>query len=114
MNERVDPVLLADGLHGAFKPGGHHVVEEAHMAPFVRFATLAASGERLMAITHSGIETSPTYVSTTETAAYLERTLEVTVTPMADEGARGMKRTSHAERGSLTVIIVVNARRGRR
>ena len=87
VSERVDAVLLADGLHGAFKPGGRHVVEEAHMAPFVRFATMAASGDRLMAITHSGIETY-TYASTTETAAYLERTVAATVTPMADEGAR--------------------------
>jgi hypothetical protein len=68
--ERVDAVLLADGMHAAFKTGRGHEVDDLRMAPFLSWAKRAEAGERLMAVTHSSIETYG-YASTTETSAYL-------------------------------------------
>lgn len=69
--DRVDAVLLSDGLHTGFEPDKkrERVVNAAAMAPFTLFADRAASGEKLFAITHSSIVTP--YASTTETAGFL-------------------------------------------
>jgi hypothetical protein len=102
VSARVDAVMLADGLHSAFMPQGYRTIDEAHIAAFQHFAELAAKGERLMTVTHSGIETYK-YASTTETARYLERSVGAEVVTTSEEGARRMKKTSHAEKGSFIV-----------
>jgi hypothetical protein len=68
--QRVDAVLLADGLHAALESKHPRVVKAVALAPVDRFADQAARGERLLAITHSEIAT-PSYASTTETANFL-------------------------------------------
>jgi len=73
--DRIDAVLLADGLHAGFEPGGRQV-DHLKMAPFVTFAEEAARGERLMAISHSDVQTYH-YASTTQTADHLLSALEV-------------------------------------
>jgi len=65
--ERVDSVILLDGLHCDYAGDGF---VEATLAPFVRFAHEAADGKRLMVVSHSSI-VPPGYASTTETANFL-------------------------------------------
>jgi hypothetical protein len=68
---RVDAVLLADGLHASFEPGGRTEQRIAieQIAPFLTFADQAAAGKKLFALTHSAITTP--YASTTQTADFL-------------------------------------------
>lgn len=64
---RVGSVVLLDGLHAGFHES---TLGEDRMKPFVQFAKLAATGSRLMFVSHSSIRT-PGYASTTQTARYL-------------------------------------------
>jgi len=98
----VDAVLLSDGLHAGFTSAKAHTLDDRKMAPFVRFASDAARGEKLMGITHSAIETYD-YASTTETAAYLLHEVRLEPTAGRSVGARGMIMTSVADRGGLHV-----------
>jgi hypothetical protein len=65
--ERVDTVVLLDGLHCDYQGDG---LVQTTLEPFVRFAHAAADGKRLMVVTHSSI-VPPGYASTTETANFL-------------------------------------------
>ena len=65
--ERIDAVLVLDGIHGGFAPEGQRKVHPLAIAPFVKFAEQAAAGNKLMMITHSAIPTSD-YCSSTESA----------------------------------------------
>jgi hypothetical protein len=62
---RTDAVIVLDGIHygGAGKPN-----PAAHQ-PFVDFAKQAATGKKLMLISHSAIQ--PTYSSSTDAANYI-------------------------------------------
>ncbi len=64
---RVGSVVLLDGLHAGFRDSG---LDPERMAPFVEFAKRAATGSRLLFVSHSSIRT-PSYASTTQTARYL-------------------------------------------
>jgi hypothetical protein len=68
--ERIDAVLLADGLHVGLDHRYPRTVRAAALEPISRFAEQAVLGQRLLAITHSAIVT-PDYASTTETASFL-------------------------------------------
>jgi len=68
--ERIDAVLLADGLHVGLDHRYPRIVKAAALEPINRFAEQAAHGQRLLAITHTAIVT-PDYASTTETASFL-------------------------------------------
>lgn len=100
--ERVDSVLLADGLHAGFARGSRTAVDSLKMAPFERFAKRAAGGETLMAISHSRIATYR-YASTTQTADFLIESVNAT-----RESTRGTSaspgRTSAAARGDFHVV----------
>src|SRR3954464_4217376 len=65
--ERVDTVILLDGLHCDYAGDGF---VKTTLEPFVRFAHEAADGKRLMVVSHSSI-IPPGYASTTETANFL-------------------------------------------
>lgn len=78
--ERVDAVLVMDGIHTGFSPGGGRTVHPAGIEPFVEYAKLAAAGSKLMIITHSSIDTAD-YCSTTETANAILGALDL---PRAD------------------------------
>jgi hypothetical protein len=90
---RIDAVLLADGLHAGFEPGGQgeRRVSMDQMAPFVSFADEAVAGHRLFALTHSAIGTS--YASTTETADFL----------LAQEGLKRQTATAKSFRPGMTL-----------
>ena len=64
--DRMDAVLLLDGPHGTFAPGSETEVYAPSVEHFTEFARRALSGQKLMAITHSAIETEK-YPSTTQT-----------------------------------------------
>jgi hypothetical protein len=99
--ERVDAVLLSDGLHAGYV--GYRKVNPLQMEGFTRFAELATRGERLFALTHSDVHPMK-YASTGETAEYLldsqgvERTLTKRQGPLPK-----MQLTSLADHGSLHV-----------
>jgi hypothetical protein len=100
--ERVDAVLLADAMHAGYVGGRGRVIDPQRMQPFVAFALRAATGERLMAVTHSAIRTAA-YASTTETADYLVDHAGLADRPSRTDGPRGMIATSSADKGSLHV-----------
>lgn len=102
--DRVDAVLLADGLHAGFEPDKkrQRVVNWAQMAAFTLYADRAVAGEKLMAITHSSIETP--YASTTETASFLLQQENVPKEPANTPGPRpGMTLLYRADRGNFHV-----------
>ncbi|HYO97673.1 MAG TPA: hypothetical protein VER33_24360 [Polyangiaceae bacterium] len=102
---RVDSVLLADGLHAGFEPDkkAARAVNAAQMAAFTLWMERAVAGEKLMAITHSAIATP--YASTTETASFLLAQENVPRVPVNAPGPRaGMQWLSRADRASLHVL----------
>jgi hypothetical protein len=71
--ERVDAILMLDGLHVAYMdPKVKGKLDMARLAPFVRFVKEAAEGRKLFSITHSDTETYG-YASTQEVADVLLR-----------------------------------------
>lgn len=72
--DKVDAVLLLDGIHTGYMPLDHSLDME-RLKPFGRFAEMAAAGKKLMSITHSEIIPVGDYASTHEsTDALLELT----------------------------------------
>ncbi|MBN1608992.1 MAG: hypothetical protein JW940_20360 [Polyangiaceae bacterium] len=97
--DRVDAVLLEDGLHARLNDDG--TVAERDMRPFVDFAREAVAENRLMAITHSAIVTNG-YASTTETTDYLLDALGIErVSESGAVNSYGMVLTSSADEGAL-------------
>jgi hypothetical protein len=80
--DRVDALLVADGIHPGYLPGGHEV-DPAGIAPFVKFAKEAQAGRKLMAITHSEIPTYD-YASSTESSEAILKELGITSAPSSD------------------------------
>ena len=102
--ERVDGILLADGLHASYvegaspprpRDGSPELVAE-DLGVFVRFATDARAGRKQMWVTHSEVFPG-TYASTTETADYLLDQLDVTRAPVLEDGPIGMQQLSEVE-----------------
>ncbi len=75
--ERVDAILMLDGIHGGFRPNTKRGVDPSTIGPFAKFAARAIANEKLMVITHSAILTHE-YSSTTESADALLEELEMT------------------------------------
>jgi hypothetical protein len=74
--ERVDAVLLADGLHAGFTDRYKRVFAPNALQAFRDFGQLAKDGKKLFAITHSSIMTDG-YGSTTECSRLLLKALNV-------------------------------------
>jgi hypothetical protein len=78
--ERVQFVLLIDGLHASYpsgKPGPvESSLEKENLEVFVKFAQDAVAGKKQMIVTHSEIFPG-TFASTTETADYLLKRLDL-------------------------------------
>jgi len=102
--DRVDAVLLSDGLHAGFEPDKERerAVNVAQMAPFTLFADRAVNNDKLFAIMHSSIATP--YASTTETSTFLLQQENVPRIRVSQPGPRpNMLQTSRADRGSFHV-----------
>jgi hypothetical protein len=74
--DRVDAVLLADGLHAGFADVYRRQFAPNALQAFRDFGELAKRGEKLFAITHSSIKTDG-YASTTECSKLLLKLLNV-------------------------------------
>jgi hypothetical protein len=97
--DRVDAVLLEDGLHARLNDDG--TIAEPDMRPFVQFAREAVAEHKLMAITHSSIVTDG-YASTTETTSFLLKALHIDrVLEPNTVNAYGMVLTSSADQGAF-------------
>lgn len=106
--ERVDGIMLLDGLHCSYVPEGQVLadggaLDSLQMRPFLDWARRAADGEKSFLITHSAVFPG-TYASTTETAEYLLRQLGIGRQPQLAEGPVGMQQTSVAGRGRFLVL----------
>jgi hypothetical protein len=97
--ERVDSVVLLDGLHCGYQGQG---VNALQIQAFTGFAKEAAAGRKLMFVSHSSI-IPPGYASTTETANFLIH--EVGGRPKASKGAGplGLELISRYTKGNFHV-----------
>jgi len=105
--DRVNAVLLLDGLHTSYVPANTVVekggtLDESNLAAFVRFARAAMRGEKRFLITHSEIFPG-SFASTTETTDYLIQVLGLKRTPVLRWGPRGMQQLSEAKQGRFEI-----------
>jgi hypothetical protein len=94
--ERVDAVVLSDGLHG---PRGGL---EPQIAPFARYAKRAETGERFFMVTHSSID-PPGFASTTESVHYLLSTLGERPQAVRRDDRFGLELIEYFSRGDFHV-----------
>lgn len=74
--DRVDAVILLDGLHAGFRGGTRGTIEPLPIEPMIRYAERAMKGEKLLVITHSNIDPVD-YLGVKETTDYLLKQLGV-------------------------------------
>jgi hypothetical protein len=102
--ERLDAVLISDGLHASFLEPQKRTIGAVQLESVRRFAEAAISGKKLFGLSHTAIDTAD-YASTTETANELLRLLELSpihvVDPPVGDGPTASSRT---ERGNFTVL----------
>jgi hypothetical protein len=97
-----DTVVLLDSLHSAFTSSGE--VDAKMLAPFVRFASDAARGEKAMVMTHSAI-VPPGYASSTEATRAVLGAIDVPTDESGskDVGTESMRLSYRADAGNLHV-----------
>lgn len=98
--QKVDAVVLLDGLHSA----NTEPMKSKQLEPFVEFARLAARRQRFMFVSHSSI-IPPGYASTTETANFLIHALGGKPKAERPRGAdpMGLERIASYSRGNFHV-----------
>ncbi len=105
---RVDAVLLLDGMHTSYVPEGtvlaaNGMLDTTNLAAFADFARAAVRGEKRFVVTHSEIFPG-TFASTTETADWLIRALDLRRTPVLRWGPRGMQQLSEVRAGRFELL----------
>lgn len=106
--EKIDAVLLLDGMHTSYVPD-HQVLalggtlDTTNLTAFAAFARAAVRGEKRFLITHSEIFPG-TFASTTETADWLLRSLALHRTPVVKWGPRGMQQLSEVRAGKFELL----------
>ena len=110
--DRVDAIVLVDGLHADYEPPNRpgdnpadkaRLVEAADLDVFVKFARLAVEGKKQMIVTHSTIFPG-TFASTTETADYLLEQLGLRRRLVLKWGPLGMQQLSHVRKGKFEML----------
>lgn len=105
--QRIDRVLLIDGLHVGYaggQPGPlESQLEAASLEIFLRFARDAAAGKKQMIVTHSEIFPG-TYASTTETAEYLLAQLGLRRRAVVKWGPMRTQQLSEARQGKFLLV----------
>jgi hypothetical protein len=104
--DRVQGVLLLDGLHAGYADGGapgRRTLVDENLAVFVMFARDAAAGKKRMLVTHTQIVPG-TYASTTETADYLLRALKLERQTVHKTGPLQTRQLSEARRGGFLLL----------
>jgi hypothetical protein len=106
--DKVDAVLLLDGLHTGYVPerkvladGGK--LDETVLDVFVRYGKAAMVGDKRLLVTHSEIFPG-TFASTTETSDFLVHALGLQRRPVLEWGPRGMQQVSEARTGRLLIM----------
>jgi hypothetical protein len=94
--ERVDAVVLADGIFSRFVDPKAKTIETKPLDPFVRFGRRAIDGEKLLVITHTAIET-PQYPNVKECTDVVLEGLEL---PPSEEPVYTLDRGELHVRGS--------------
>ena len=104
----VDGIVLLDGLHTGYVPsrrvlaqGG--ILDEKNLKDFLQYARFAVENKKKFLITHSEIFPG-TYASTTETADYLIRTLDLRRHPVLKWGPVGMQMLTETRAGNLAIL----------
>ncbi|MCP4786606.1 MAG: hypothetical protein GY903_07125 [Fuerstiella sp.] len=99
---QIDGVAAADSIYaGLQQEVPHRRVSESNMRDFLRFASLAVNREKVFVLSHSAQPTS--YASTTETADFLLRSLNIPRMPDNRVQTEHLSQTSGASRGQLRV-----------
>lgn len=106
--ERVDAVLLLDGLHTGYLPARTPLAEggaldTTHLVSLARFAARAVAGGKRFLVSHSEIFPG-TFASTTETADWLHERLGLHRTAVLRWGPRGMQQVAETRAGRLEVL----------
>ncbi len=105
--DRVQRVLLIDGLHTGYtggKPGPlESSLEPDHLEIFLKFAEDAVAGRKALVITHSEIFPG-TFASTTETADWLLAKLGLRRRTMLRPGPMKMQQLSEVRAGKFLLI----------
>lgn len=100
---RVDAIVAADSIYAGLVEGGTgREVDPLQMQDFLEFARLAGEGRKTFIISHSSQATP--YASTTETADYLLRELEIERRPDGQLSTDGLRQSSRASRGRFIVL----------
>jgi hypothetical protein len=104
----VDAILLMDGMHTSYVPEGKvladsGVLDTTNLAAFTRYARAAMRGEKRFLVTHSEIFPG-TFASTTETADWLIRALDLKRKPVLAWGPRGLQQLSEVRVGQFEVM----------
>ena len=103
-DERIDAVVLLDGLHAAWNPAapsrdaGVSSLSSLPLGPTFRFAKKASEGQKLFVFTHSEI-VPETYPSTRQTADLLLSELGLERTEISPGNARFSQTSTVDERG---------------
>jgi len=97
--ERVDTVVLLDGLHCGYSGAA---INGQPIFMFTEFAKRAAAGETLMFVSHSSI-IPPGYASTTETADYLVHEVGGKLRDVRGAGPMGMTMITRYSKGNFHV-----------
>ena len=105
---RIDAILLLDGMHTSYVPeqkpiadGG--ALDTMNLTAFTAFARAAIRREKRFLVTHSEIFPG-TFASTTETADWLLRSLELRRKPVLRWGPRGMQQLSEVRVGNFELL----------
>ena len=105
--QRVEGVLLIDGIHTDYADGHPGPLESKigteNLDVWIQFARDAIAGRKHMVITHSEIFPG-TFASTTETADYLLRQLEVKREAVLKWGPIGTQQLSEAKAGNFLLM----------
>ncbi|KAA3613291.1 MAG: hypothetical protein DWQ05_17535 [Calditrichaeota bacterium] len=106
--KRINGIILLDGLHTDYVPtrqvlakGGS--LNSEKLADFIKFGRLALADQKKMLITHSEIFPG-TYASTTETADYMIKSLNLQRDSVLKWGPNGMQLLSETHQNGLTIL----------
>jgi hypothetical protein len=95
--DKVDTVVLLDGLHASLIQGKP---DESAITTFEKFARDAAAGKKTMVVTHSSV-VPPNYASTTQMTDVMLANLGVKRTVEEKKNSFGMTEWSHVDTGNF-------------
>ena len=106
--ELIQGVLLLDGIHASYIPESTPIsqggkIKEEDLDVFLKLAKDAVSGNKKFALTHSSIFPG-TFVSTTESADFLLRALDMGREPVLKAGPLGMQQVGQSMQGNFKVL----------